>query len=198
MNDVLVLNRNYMAVHIITWQKAMCLLYRGHALAIDEDLNRYSFDEWKDLSAMMEQYPNGVVHSTTCAFAIPEIITLAYYDHLPTIEVRFTRSNIYHNYKQICCYCGKKFDTKELNLDHVLPKSKGGTTTWDNIVLSCIPCNLKKADRTPVQAGMPMAYTPHKPHWGLNHVLRASIDLKTKQSWQKFIDSCYWESTLGD
>jgi 5-methylcytosine-specific restriction endonuclease McrA len=198
MSDVLVLNRNYMAVHVTDWRKAFSLLYTGHARAIDEDLRLYSFEDWKELSQMITEHPNGFVNTVSLKLAIPEIIILSFYDRLPKVDIRFTRSNIYKNYGLKCCYCGKKFQSVDLNLDHVLPRSRGGTTTWNNIVLSCIPCNMQKADRTPVEAGFKMHYQPLKPNWKPLYAVKMNTGLIAKKSWQKFIDICYWHSELED
>jgi len=196
MGDTLVLNRNYFAVHISNWQKAVSLLYQGHAEAIDENLQAYNFEDWVELTKMMEHNAKGFVHTTTMRVAVPEVIRLTRYDRLPRQEVKFTRKNIYSHYKNRCCYCAEQFSTKELNLDHVVPKSKGGTTTWDNIVLSCIDCNTKKDDKTPAQAGMKLLVQPSRPKWKGAATVTMNAPLPIPVSWQRLIDSKYWESEL--
>ena len=113
------------------------------------------------MSAMMEanKGPDGkqrFVKSAYMTVAIPEVIRLTRYDRLPKQDVKFTRQNIYEHYGFTCCYCGHVGKTSELNLDHVQPKSVGGKTTWDNIVLSCIPCNTAKDDRAIGEAVYPV------------------------------------------
>ena len=195
-SDCLVLNRSYTAIQVVDWQKAICLIYRDHASVVDEDYRTYSFDEWKEFSQLMSDSPNGFVRSISFKIAVPEIIVLKFYDKLPDSDVRFTRKNIYHHYGYKCCYCGSKFKDKDLNLDHVFPKSKGGRTNWENIVLSCIPCNAAKGNRTPEEANMKQFYKASKPIWRPSYALSVKTNFKAKLSWQKFIDTVYWNSEL--
>jgi 5-methylcytosine-specific restriction endonuclease McrA len=194
MSEVLVLNRNYFAVHITGWQTAISLLYKGQATALDDQYMTYDFDEWKQASEAFAN--NGFIQAVSFRIAIPEIIVLKYYDELPRSDVRFTRKNIYKHYNFKCCYCGSRFKTEELNLDHVTPRSKGGPTDWKNIVLTCIPCNARKGSNTPEQAGFKMHYRPTKPAWRPAYALKIDSGLKIRLSWQKFIDSVYWNSDL--
>jgi len=196
MSDTLVLNRNYYAVHISNWQKAISLLYQGHAQAVDDNLQTYDFENWVELSKVMKATKGGYVHSATMRVAVPEVIRLTRYDKLPRQEVKFTRRNIYEHYGYRCCYCAKKFKTSELNLDHVLPKSRGGQTIWSNIVLSCVPCNTKKDNRTPEEAGMKLLVKPTKPKWRGVKTVAMQAPLPIPVSWQRLIDSKYWESEL--
>jgi len=196
MRETLVLNSTYMAVHIIDWQRTMTLMYKGQATAIDEYYNRYTFDEWKDLSQAITDSPNGFVQGFNFKIAVPEIIALTMYDELPSNEVKFTRKNLYKHYDFKCCYCGKRFKSEDINLDHVIPKSRGGKTEWDNIVLSCLACNFKKDRHTPQEAGMKMFYTPSKPEWRPAYALHLHTGINIKKSWQKFIDVCYWNVDL--
>jgi len=202
MADTLVLNRNFYAIHISDWQKALTLLYTGHARAVDENLVTYDFNDWCELSAMMEKSGRGFVHTSSLRIAIPEVIQLTRYDRLPRQEVKFSRRNILEHYNYQCAYCGKKFSkpsklTKpdEWNLDHVIPKSRGGVSNWTNIVLSCIPCNTKKDDKTPEEAGMTLRVKPQRPEWkGAGTLVTGHAPIPV--SWQRLIDSKYWESEL--
>lgn len=195
MSYTLVLNKNYYAIHVMDWQRAISLLYQGHADALDENLQAYNFEDWRDLSAAMESHPGGFVNTVTYRIAVPEVIRLTRYDRLPKVEVKFTRRNIYEHYGHKCCYCGGKFKTSELNLDHVIPRSKGGTTDWSNIVTACIPCNTRKSDRMPQEAGMRLLFRPTRPVWkGSRSLLKFSMPVRT--TWQKLIDAKYWDSEL--
>lgn len=202
MNDTLILNRNFYAVHISNWQKAVSLLYQGHARAVDEDLRTYDFKDWIELSKMMEKNDKGFVHSSSLRIAIPEVIQLTRYDRLPRQEAKFSRSNIMEHYNFTCCYCGKKFpkpsrDQKpELNLDHVLPRSRGGPSNWKNIVLSCVPCNTRKDNRTPEEAGMPLLVKPSRPKWKGNTAIKMKASSPIPVSWQRLIDDKYWHEAL--
>lgn len=196
LSDVLVLNKSFYAVHVTSWQRALSLVYVDHASVVDQDYRTYSFDDWKQLSTMIKEHPAGFVRTPTFKIAIPEVIALKLYDRLPTTEVKFTRRNIYEYYNHKCCYCGKKLPTAELNLDHVIPRSRGGKTGWNNIVTACVPCNLRKGSKSPSEAGMKLIIKPSKPKWRGNIPLVFRSPLKMRTSWQRFIDTVYWNGEL--
>jgi 5-methylcytosine-specific restriction endonuclease McrA len=194
--DVLVLNRSFYAIHITSWQRALSLLYIDHAAVVDGDYHTYSFEDWRQISAMTKDYPAGFINTPNFKIAIPEVIALKLYDHLPTTEVKFTRRNIYEHYGYRCCYCGNTFASPDLNLEHVIPRSRGGKTSWSNIVTSCIPCNLKKGNKLPSEAGMELLIKPSKPKWRGSISLMLNSPVKIRSSWQRFIDSAYWNGEL--
>ena len=195
MSDVLVLNRNYVAINTISWQRCFQLLCKESAVVLDEEMNRYNFDDWFQLSQMKKDGSWKYINTTSAKIAVPEVIVLLVCDKFVRPVVRFNRRNVYLIYKHTCCYCGKKFETKELTLDHVHPRSRGGKTEWLNIVLSCYPCNTIKNDKTPAEAGMRMKYQPEIPSKSfMFNYLRHKFTLK--DSWQKFIDFSYWNSEL--
>ncbi|MFA5790753.1 MAG: HNH endonuclease [Caldisericia bacterium] len=196
MSEVLVLNRNFYAIHVAHWQHAMSLLFKEHAYVIDNDFQKWNFSEWVELSKMMDNHPAGYIHTVSLKIAIPEVIALSLYDELPVTDVKFTRKNIYRHYAHKCCYCGNKFGTEDLNLDHVLPSSRGGETNWANIVLSCIPCNTKKGSHTPAEAGLKMFYQPSKPAWHPSYCLGIKTHINICESWKKFINKIYWDGEL--
>ena len=195
-SDVLVLNRSFYAIHITNWRRALSLVYLEHARVVDEDYRTYNFSYWRELSSMIETHPSGFIRTPSFRIAIPDVIALKAYDQLPVSEVKFTRRNIYDHYEYRCCYCGDKFATKDLNLEHVLPKSRGGASTWDNIVTSCIPCNLRKGDNLPGEAGMKLLIQPTRPKWKGAQSLVLHSNFRVKASWQKFIDNIYWNAEL--
>jgi 5-methylcytosine-specific restriction endonuclease McrA len=194
--DVLVLNRSFYAVHITSWQRALTLVYADHASVVDEEYRTYSFEDWRNLSTIIKNHPAGFVNTPNFRIAIPEVIALKLYDRLPTSEIKFTRRNIYEHYSYRCCYCGKKFGSTDLNLEHVIPKSRGGKTCWDNIVTACVPCNLKKGNKLLIETSMKLLIKPTKPKWrgALSLVLNSPV--KMKSSWQKFVDNVYWNQEL--
>lgn len=195
-SDVLVLNRNFYAIHITSWQRAISLVYCDHASVVDEEYKTYNFEDWRALSEEIREHPAGFVRTPTFRIAIPEVIALKFYDKLPPTDVKFTRRNIYDHYNYRCCYCGKRFPTSELNLEHIMPVSRGGKTDWSNIVIACIPCNTQKGDLLPREARMKLLIKPSRPKWKgrVSLVLRPSIRIKA--SWQRFIDTIYWNSEL--
>ena len=158
---VLVLNRVYQPVHITSVRRAFALLYQGAARAIDEEFRLFDFDSWSALAAASHDS----VGTIGRRIRVPRVIVLLAYEHLPKARVRFSRFNIYARDESTCQYCGRKYRRSELNLDHVVPRSRGGSTTWENVVCSCIACNLRKGGRTPEQAGMKLRKKPVRPRW---------------------------------
>jgi 5-methylcytosine-specific restriction endonuclease McrA len=196
LSDVLVLNKSFYAIQVTSWERALSLVFLDHASVVDQDYRTYSFNDWKELSKMISEHPSGFIHTPSFKIAIPEVIALKAYDRLPSSDVKFTRKNIYEYYDYKCCYCGKKLPSSELNLDHVIPKGRGGKTSWSNIVTACIPCNLKKACHTPEEAGMHLLTKPTKPKWHGTLPLVFRSPVKVRASWQRFIDTLYWNGEL--
>lgn len=196
MADTLVLNKSFYAVQVIPWQRALTLVYLDHARVVDEDYQTYSFEDWQEVSRMISDHPSGYIRTPSLKIAIPEVIALKTFDGLPKSEVKFTRRNIYEHYHHSCAYCGNKFSTSDLNLEHVVPRSRGGTTDWTNIVTSCIPCNLRKGNRLPEEANMKLLVKPSKPKWQGSAALVFRPGFKIKASWQRFIDNVYWNTEI--
>lgn len=197
--EVLVLNKNFFPIQFTSIRRAFTLLYVERAVAVDEDLRVYNFEEWLDLSQFIVDHSSGFIHTVKFKIAVPEIIALKSFDKVPRVEIKFTRKNIYEHYGYRCCYCGKKFPSKELNLEHVIPKSRGGKSTWDNVVTACIECNTKKGGRTPEESGMRLKIKPSKPVvTTLSHRLVLNTGIKIKKSWKKFIDNLYWNAELKE
>ena len=124
---VLVLNSLYQAVQVTGVRRAFRLFYAGRAKAVAADFVCYDFGNWCDIAP---RAGDPVIRTPTRCIRIPQVIQLVYYDRLPSREVRFTRRNIFYRDRNRCQYCGKVFSQKRLNLDHVIPLSRGGTSTW--------------------------------------------------------------------
>src|SRR5437667_7031881 len=154
--QVLVLNRLWQAVNVCSVRRALTLLFEGHAQAVLDDADgsfqTYNFHEWRDLS-QQAPHPESI-HTISFRIRVPRVILLLMFDRMPKKEVKFTRHNIFERDQNTCEYCGGKFDRKDLNLDHVIPRDRGGPTTWENTVCSCIVCHTQNANRTPAQAGI--------------------------------------------
>ncbi len=196
MTKVLVLNKNFIPVSLTSWKKAIKLVYLERADVVDEEYRTYSFNDWFELSQMIKEHPAGFIYTPRFKIAIPEIIALRFYDKIQFEEPQLTRRNIYEHYGYRCCYCGKKFPTERLNIDHIIPRSRGGKTEWNNIVTSCIDCNFKKANKTPQEAGMKLLIPPSKPQRRIRLALVLNPQIKIPSSWQKFIDHIYWNTEL--
>ncbi len=196
--QVLVLNRLWQAVHVTTVRRALALLFQGHAQVVlgDDDgvFQTFSFDEWRYFSE--EEPHDESIGGISFRVRVPRVIVLAVFDKLPRKEVKFTRHNIFERDKNTCQYCGKIFERKDLNLDHVIPRDRGGPTTWENIVCSCIPCNTRKANRTPHEAHMHLIRQPRKPRW--RPFVEFNLGREKHESWKRFLDIAYWNVELGD
>ncbi len=195
---VLVLNRLWQAVNICTAKRALTLLFQGHAQVVldrnDGSFQTYDFSSWHDFSRQ-EPHPESI-HTVSFKIRVPRVILLVLYDRLPKKEVKFTRHNIFERDKNTCQYCGQAFERKDLNLDHVTPRDRGGPTTWENIVCSCIPCNTRKANCTPQEAGMHLIRKPKRPKW--RPFVQINFTLNQHDSWKHFVDLAYWNVELGE
>jgi len=195
--NVLVLNRLWQAINVCTVERAFTLLYSGHAEVVVEnggEFQTFDFHEWRDFT--QDHDGDDVVHTVSFKIRIPRVILLLFFDRLPHKEVKFTRHNIFERDRNTCQYCGKRFDRRELNLDHVIPRDRGGTTTWENIVCACILCNTRKANRTPQEAGMHLIRKPKRPKW--RPFVNVTIASVAHDSWKHFLDLAYWNVELGE
>ena len=189
---VLVLNRSYLPVHITVVRRALSLLYQGIARAVDEQYRTFDFASWADLAA--DEDSIGLVDR---AIRVPRVILLQGYDRIPRRYVRFSRFNIYSRDQNRCQYCGRQFPRAELNLDHVVPRSKGGTSIWENVVCSCHRCNRLKGGRTPAEAGMRLIRQPRRPQW--TPFMTETYSLRRYKEWMPFlsaVDAAYWNTEL--
>lgn len=195
---VLVLNRLWQAVNVCTARRAITLLFEGRAQVVveseDGSFQTYNFTEWRDFSSSYTG--DACVHTVSFRIRIPQVILLLMFDRQPKKEVKFTRHNIFERDKNTCQYCGRVFDRKDLNLDHVIPRDRGGPTTWENIVCSCIECNTRKGNRTPQEAGMRLIRKPKRPRW--RPFVQVNLGLQLHDSWKHFIDLAYWNVELGE
>ena len=195
---VLVLNRLWQAVNVCTARRALTLLFQGHAQAVltmdDGAFRTFDFSQWHGLSQEQE-HPESIA-TISFRIRVPRVILLLAYDRLPKKEVKFTRHNIFERDKSTCQYCGKIFERQDLNLDHVVPRDRGGPTSWENIVCSCIPCNTRKANRTPTEAGIHLIRKPKRPKW--RPFVQINFTIYQHDSWKHFIDLAYWNVELGE
>ena len=196
--QVLVLNRLWQAVNVCTGKRALTLLFEGRAEVVsgsdDGSFQTFDFTQWQDFSKD-QPHPESI---STISFKIrvPRVILLLLFDKLPKKEVKFTRYNIFERDKNTCQYCGGIFEKKDLNLDHVVPKHRGGPTSWENIVCSCVKCNTKKANRTPIEERMHLIRKPKRPKW--RPFIQVNIGLNCHDSWKHFLDIAYWNVEIGE
>jgi 5-methylcytosine-specific restriction endonuclease McrA len=198
--NVLVLNKHYMAVRIVSVKRAFSLLLRELAEVVACEQGKYlsyNFDSWRDVSEFKRNFePDGHDWISTVNFyiAVPRIIRLLFYDRLPQNEVKFNRRNIFARDKNTCQYCGKKYPTTELSLDHVIPRTLGGKSVWANIVCACMKCNVRKGGRTPTDAAMTLIAKPVRPRH--NPLLHVHLGHQRYRSWKQFLDNAYWSVEL--
>jgi 5-methylcytosine-specific restriction endonuclease McrA len=194
-SSVLVLNRYYQPVHVTSVKRAFTLLYLGVAKAIDSQYRLYEFADWAALSAAEHE----AITTVNRRIRVPRVVVLFAYEYLPKGRVRFSRLNIYARDHDTCQYCGKTLPRADLNLDHVLPRSQGGKTSWENVVCSCVPCNLRKGGRTPEQARMHLLKKPVRPRW--TPLFRGAARRVTYREWLPFLtlaEASYWNVELLD
>lgn len=167
----LLLNADYKPKAIICWRKAVEMLYKETVYVLSE------YEDWE-------------VRSPSTSFIVPSVLLLRKYIRWHEY-VRFNRTNIYIRDEFTCSYCGKSarnsdLRIKDLTYDHVLPKSRGGTTTWDNIVTACYKCNHKKADRLPKEADMRLLQRPYEPK-NLNGVEYSLTGKVVPDDWKEYL-----------
>jgi 5-methylcytosine-specific restriction endonuclease McrA len=195
-SSVLVLNRSYLPIHVTSVRRAFALLYQGIARAIDEQYQTFDFDEWRSLAVAREAEAIGTPRG---AIRVPRVIVLVAFDRLPRRHVRFSRINLMARDGFQCQYCGTRPTRSELNLDHVVPRSLGGRSTWENVVTSCVDCNRRKGGRTPRQAGMRLLTRPTRPRWTpLMNLMLSSVRYKEWRPFLSVVDVSYWNVELAD
>lgn len=160
-NKVLVLNASYEPLNICNWKRAVVLIFKGKAEQVEHNGKVI--------------YPN---------FHIPSVIRLRNYVKIPYKEIPLTRRNLMYRDHYKCQYCGAK--TIALTIDHVIPSSRGGTDSWENVVACCQRCNVKKSNRTPKEANMHLLKAPGTPHGHL-YFEATRLATSTFPTWQKYI-----------
>ena len=199
--NVLVLNKHYMAIHVTNVKRAFSLLARGLAEVLhveDGQYLNYDFESWLEVSEFKRRFEpaeHDWLRTVRFDVAVPRIVRLTVYDRLPKQQVKFNRRNIYARDGSRCQYCGRHFPTSELSLDHVVPRSRGGRTTWENVVCACLSCNVKKGGRTPTEAHLTLVKEPRRPR--RNPVITLRLSSSTKyRSWKHFLEHAYWSVEL--
>jgi len=162
MSKVLVLNASYEPLNITSWQRAIVLVLKGKAEQIEHN-GRFI-------------YPD---------LPLPTVIRLRYYVRMPYKEIPLTRRNVFSRDCHTCQYCG--YTGEDLTLDHVFPRSRRGGDTWENLVTACVRCNVKKGNRTPEEAEMPLEHKPRRPHSSLFFEVRKYLNSGSHPEWQKYV-----------
>lgn len=190
--SVLVLNRSWLAIHVCDVKRALTLLALDLAHVVTEDYETYDFRSWCEVSQFAEE---NILHTPRFKLLVPEIILLTHYNAVPPRRVKFSRRNIFERDRYTCQYCGRAPVRSDLSIDHVVPRSRGGSTTWTNVVLACTECNARKRDRLPHEAGMHLQRAPKEPAWRPGSGFRLSV---RRRSWQRFVETIYWDLNLDE
>ena len=200
-SSVLVLNRFFMAVHVVTARHAFSLLCKRVAEVVhvvDDRYDSFNFESWRDVSQYRELFENDGddcwVHTVSFEIRVPEIIRLLAYDRMPKRRVKLNRRNLFARDDNRCQYCGRRFPTTELSLDHVVPRSRGGRTNWTNIVCACTACNKRKGGRTPWEANMRLIRPSVQPR--RSPVIHMKLRSGKYGAWKAFLDNAYWSVEL--
>ena len=163
MGHVLVLNASYEPLNITTWRRAMVMLLKGKAVGLEHD-------------------PDHVIRED---YLLPTVIRLRQFVRVPYKQMPLTRRNLFQRDGHRCQYCG--FSGERLSIDHVMPRSRGGGDVWENVTTACLPCNVRKGNRTPREAGMPLARQPHRPLSSLTFEASRQIDAGRHLEWAKYV-----------
>lgn len=199
-SSVLVLNRLFMAIHVISVRRAFCLLCKELAEVVsveDGQYASYDFESWREVSefrSKLKEPDDDWIRTVHFEIQVPRIIRLLFYEKLPKQTVKFNRRNIFARDNNRCQYCGRKFAMQDLSLDHITPRSQGGQSTWTNIVCACLRCNVRKGGRTPREAGMSLIRQPEKPR--RSPLLNLKLTNSKYHSWKTFLDNAYWSVEL--
>lgn len=188
----LVLNKGWTPVGTVSLQRAIIMLFstygNGTPKARIIEPESYATMTWQEWAKLQPLETDNVIRGANTVFKVPEIILLTNYERLPQPKVHFSRRTLYKRDNMECQYCGDHPGSAELTVDHVMPKSRGGATSWENCILACVECNARKANRTPAEAGMTLRTIPKKPRV---HLFRYDT-VKPIKSWFGFISEAYW------
>ncbi len=162
MGKVLVLNASYEPLNITSWRRAVVLLIKEKAESLEHN-GKFLYPE----------------------FPLPSVIRLFHYVNVPYKEMSLTRRNILERDQHICQYCRAK--NGQLTLDHIIPRSRGGQDTWENLVAACVRCNVKKGNRTPKEANMTLLCKPRRPYSTINFEIVKHTKGNINQEWKKYV-----------
>jgi len=186
--SVLVLNRSFAAIHVVSVRRAIRLLCCEAAEVVyfeNGQFGAYDFGSWCELSQMEadeKREDEDWIQSVRFELRAPRVIRLLRYNRVPRGGVRLNRRNVLLRDDFSCQYCGGQFPHSQLSLDHVMPRSRGGDSSWENLVCACIKCNVRKGARTPKEASMDLSRKPKRPR--RSPILLAKLQNPKYESWK--------------
>lgn len=165
-------------------KRAVSLLCLDIAIGVDRDYQTYTWSRLLTEGPSPEKDEDfHYLHTVNKLVPVPKVLLLQDFDKRPPQHIRFSRGQVFMRDQHTCQYCAKTLPKQKLNIDHVVPRTQGGKTTWENVVASCHYCNRKKGGRTPGQAGMKLLTIPHRP--SVSPLLTTLKDLNPV--WNNFI-----------
>lgn len=185
MNNILdapalVLNKYWLPIHVTTVHRALIMLWCDTAKVVcSETYQTYAWDEWVEVPPVSNLM---MVRTGKLKFRVPDVVRLDHFSGVPNRLVSFTRMNLFKRDHYTCQYCYSRPGRDVLTVDHVVPRSRGGSNTWTNCVAAGASCNMRKADRTPEEAGMHLRSIPVRPDWRSLCSDRTSIG----RNWEPF------------
>lgn len=185
--QVLVLNASWTAIATTTVRHAISLACTGAARIIEpESYTVHAFDEWV---VREPEFGAPCVRTITRRIRAPEVLLLTHFAGMPTRTVAFSRRNLLRRDESTCQYCGKRPELRELTIDHVVPRARGGTTSWHNCVIACVACNRRKGSRRPEDVGLALRRRPCEPEWapGLD-----APPQRLRAVWRRFVSKQHW------
>lgn len=200
--SVLVLNKAYVPVHVISARRAIVLLYRELAEVVhveDGIYNCFDFETWTEYSDFLSEQKSELddwILGTRFDLMVPRVLRLYRFDRVPRQTLRFNRKNLFARDQNRCQYCDIEFPVAQLSFDHVIPKSRGGETDWFNVVCCCLKCNSVKGNRTPREAEMKLLRKPVKPFF--SPTLSIKMENPKYQIWSSFIRKNRHEPAVND
>lgn len=190
----LVLNKTWTPIRTATAREALGLVANGTARIIDPvTYEVHDLDSWHAASEARERFEEARIRSMRLSLVPPEVIVLTGYDGVGARAVVFSRWNLFKRDRYRCQYCSARPGTGEMTVDHILPRSRGGLSSWENCVLACLVCNSRKRNRTPAEAGMRLRKAPVRPTWAALSHLAQPVRV---ESWKNFLSRAYWETEL--
>lgn len=182
---VLVINKLFQPVQVTSARRAFLLLYGGAASALDDDGEMHDFRAWRSLP--IREQVDDALPIVGGALRVPRVLHLRRYERMRRPPIRLTRRNLMLRDGHQCQYCERKpAAVRDLNIDHVLPRSRGGKDSWENLVTTCRPCNLRKGHRTPDEAGMRLLRRPVAPRWSTTFQILLGLPEPFKE-WVPFL-----------
>jgi 5-methylcytosine-specific restriction endonuclease McrA len=163
MGHVLVLNASYEPLNITTWRRAMVMLLKGKAEGLEHDASRFVRPDHR----------------------LPTVIRLRQFVRVPYRPMPLTRRNVFQRDGHLCQYCGQAGE--RLSIDHIVPRSRGGADLWENVTTACLPCNVRKGNRTPREASMPLRREPYRPVSGISFEASRMISAGHNREWAKYM-----------